>query len=100
MNTYYAVVEMAVKLVVDNLEANRIMSDTNSIRNRVLSWYNHSDIVDAEMLAACTLNGKDWFSGATYQYMIDAKNWWFPQDPYNEICIWEIEAAQHDAIWR
>ena len=100
MDTYYAVVEMAVKLVVDNLEANGIMSDTNSIRNRVLSWYIHSDIVDAEMLAGCALMGRDWFPGATYQYMIDAKNWWFPQDPYNEISIWEIEAAQHDAIWR
>jgi hypothetical protein len=99
MNTY-AVVEMAVKLVVDNLEANGIMSDTNSIRNRVLSWYNHSDIVDAEILAGCALMGRDWFPGATYQYMIDAKKWWFPQDPYNEISIWEIEAAQHDAIWR
>lgn len=99
MNTY-STVEAAVALVIENLEANRISCNTECIRNRVLSWYNHSDIVDVEMLAGCTLMGRDWFPDATYQYMIDAKNWWFPQDPYNEISIWEIEAAQRDAIWR
>ena len=51
------------------------------------------------MLAACALMGKDWYPGATYQDMLDAKEQWFPQNPYDEISIWEIEAAQHDAMW-
>lgn len=96
----YATVEAAVNLVIENLEVNHIASDTESIRNRVLSWYNHSDVTDPEILAACALMGKDWFPEATYQDMLDAKHWWFPQNPYEEISIWEIEAAQYDAIWR
>ena len=50
------------------------------------------------MLAACALMGTDWFPGANYDYMLAAKNYWFPQDIYN-IAVWEIEEAQHDAIW-
>jgi len=99
MRTYMAV-EKAVKLASDIFEANHIVCDNESIRNRVLSWYNHSDIADSEILAACALNGKDWFPGATYEDMLAAKEWWFPQNPYDEISIWEIEAAQHDVIWR
>ena len=95
----YTTVENAVALVVENLEANHIACNTECIRNRVYSWYNHSDVTDPEMLAACALMGKDWYPGATYQDMLDAKEWWFPKNPYDEISIWEIEAAQHDAMW-
>lgn len=95
----YEAVEAAVALVIENLEANHITCNTESIRNRVYNWYSHSDVTDPEMLAACALMGKDWYPGATYQYMLDAKEWWFPQNPYDEISIWEIEAAQYDAMW-
>lgn len=95
----YATVEAAVNLVVENFEANHIISDTNSIRNRILSWYNHSDVTDPEILAACALMGYDWFPEVTYQDMLNARDWWFPQNPYEDISIWEIEAAQHDAMW-
>lgn len=94
----YATVEAAVVLVVENLEANHI-TNTECIRNRVYSWYSHSDVTDPEVLAACTLMGKDWYPEATYQDMLDAKEWWVPQNPYDEIPVWEIEAAQHDAMW-
>ena len=100
----YATVEAAVVLVVKNLEANHIACNTENtecIRNRVYSWYSHSDVTDPEMLAACALLGTDWFPEATYKMMVDAKNYWFPKNPYDEISIWEIEAAQHDTIqWK
>ena len=95
----YSTVDMAVTMVFENFEANHITYDEKSVVNRVYSWYSHSDVTDPEILAACALMGKDWFPGATYQDMLDAKEWWFPKNPYNEISIWEIEAAQHDTIW-
>ena len=95
----YSTVDMAVTMVFENFEANHITYDEKSVINRVYSWYSHSDVTDPEILAACALMGKDWFPGATYQDMLDAKEWWFPKNPYDEISIWEIEAAQHDTIW-
>lgn len=95
----YTTVENAVKLVIDTLEANMITEQTDTIRAKVYSWYEHSDVTDPEMLAACALEGKFWFPGATYQWMLEAKEYWFPVNPYDEIPIWEIEAAQHDAMW-
>lgn len=95
----YSTVDMAATMVFENFEANHITYDEKSVVNRVYNWYSHSDVTDPEMLAACALMGKDWFPGATYQDMLDAKEWWFPKNPYNEISIWEIEAAQRDTIW-
>lgn len=95
----YSTVDMAVTMVFENFEANHITYDEKSVVNRVYSWYSHSDVTDPEILAACALMGKDWFPGATYQDMLDAKEWWFPKNPYNEISIWEIETAQRDIMW-
>lgn len=88
----YTAAETAISLVIENMEINYIACDTASVRNRVYSWYNNSDVTDPEILAACALEGKDWYPGATYQDMLDAKNYWFPKNPYDEIPIWEIEA--------
>lgn len=98
MRTYTAV-ENAVALVVANLEANHITETTDTIRARVYSWYKHSDVVDPEVLAACALEGKSWFPGATYNWMLETKEYWFPMNIYDETPIWEIEAAMHDAQW-
>ena len=96
----YSTVEAAVQLVIDTLEANYISSNTECIRNRVYSWYNHSDVTDPEILAACALEGKDWYPGATYQDMLAARDLWFPQDHNPEFAIWEFEASEHDAVWQ
>lgn len=95
----YSTVEMAVKLVVDNFEMNHMTCDTQSILASVHSWYDNSDVADPEILAACVLMGRDWFPEATYQYMLYAKDQWFPQDSYAGTSIWDIEAAQRDMIW-
>jgi len=95
----FSTVEAAVLLVVENFEVNQIVCDTNCIRNRILTWYEHSDVTDPEVLAACALEGKDWYPDATYEDMLNAKEWWFPKNPYDEISIWEIEEAQNDIKW-
>ena len=95
----YTTVETAVKMAVNLLEVNHIANDTDSIYRRVMTWYEHTDVADPEILAACALTGKDWFPGATYDMMLEAKAEWFPHNPYDEIAIWEIEDAQFD-MWR
>ncbi len=99
MKTFTAV-EQATNLAIQLFEANYITINYASVKDCVFSWYNNTDITDPEILAACALEGKNWFPGATYQQMLDAKEQWFPQNPYEEFSIWEIEAAQYDMIWR
>ena len=100
MKKEYETVEEALVLAIELLDANYMSYDIKQVRNRIYSWYSHSDVTDPEMLAACALNGEDWFLGATYEDMLDAKNYWFPADPKNEISIWEIESAQRDTAWQ
>jgi len=95
----YSTVEAAVELVVKNLEANRKVYDTDSIRAKVYAWYENTDVTDSEILAACVLEGKDWSVKTSYQEMLDLKEWWFPHISCNDIAIWEIEEAQRDAFW-
>ena len=95
----YATVEAAVVLVVENLEANHITCDTESIRNRIYSWYSHSDVTDPEMLAACALQWGDWVSGISYDFMLATKEYWFPHNIEDNFSIGEIEDAQRDERW-
>ena len=95
----YATVEAAVILVIENLEANHIACNTECIRNKVYNWYVHSDVADPEILAACVLMGMDWAPDVTYKDMLDAKEQAFPQNPFDEFGVWEIEAAQKDMMW-
>lgn len=95
----FSTVEAAVDIVVENFEINRISVNTDAIRNSVYSWYVHSDVADPEILAACVLMGMDWAPDVTYKDMLDAKEQMFPQNPFDEFGIWEIEAAQKDMEW-
>jgi len=95
----YATVEAAVVLAVETLETNHITCNTECIRAKVYSWYNNSDVTDPEVLAACALEGMDWFPGATYKLMLEMKERWFPKDPYDEIFIGDIEMSQKDTQW-
>ena len=83
----YSTIENAVQIAIQTLEINHITSDNKSIYDRIYSWYEHSDIADPEILAACALEGKNWYPGVTYQDMLNAKEQWFPQNPYDEISI-------------
>lgn len=95
----YSTVEAAVRIVIEELELQHIPCDTPSIRARVYGWYEHSDVADPEVLAACALT-RDWYPTATYHDMLKAKEYWFPSNPYENFASWEIEAAQHDAFWQ
>lgn len=95
----FSTVEAAVNMVVENFEINGISVNTDAIRNDVYSWYVHSDVADPEILAACVLMGMTWTPDATYKDMLEAKEQAFPQNPFEEFGIWEIEAAQKDIEW-
>lgn len=91
----------AVELVAMINEANYIYETNVAIRARVENWYNHTEITDAETLAAVALNGD--FTPNVRQYDIDtAREFYFPTVPfeYTEIHIHEIEDALNDELWR
>ena len=97
----FTTVENSVHLAVGVLVEKRIPFSVKRIRDCVYSWYSHTDVTDIEVLAACALEGKDWSPSATYDNMLAARDKWFPLvSDANLIPIWEIEAAQHDAMWR
>lgn len=110
----------AVKLVVDLFEAEGITESTITIRTRVIEWYNKTEIIDAEMLAAAAITGSYQF-GTSWNDLLSWKEFYFPSNPIEEINQWEalnstleneimvewenfhigeIEAAQEDIKWR
>ena len=91
----------AAILVSKMNEANYISETTEAIRARVENWYNHTDITDAEMLAAVALNG-DFDPVLRWDDLVAAKEFYFPTIPfeYTEFHISEIESALYDNLWR
>ena len=65
-------------------KANGIYESIHSIETRVTGWYNHTDVTDIEVLAAAALIG-NYNKKFTYDDMLDAHQWWFPHNPYEEI---------------
>lgn len=94
----YATVEAAVTLAMKTFETNHIVSDTECIRQRVYSWYSHSDVTDPEILAACAIEGW-WYPTATYQDMLNMKEEWFPSNPYEEYFSWGFTSISYDIKW-
>lgn len=92
----YSTVENAVELAVMIYEANHTMTNTETIRKQIYSWYNHTDITDAEALAACAIEFGYWNPNVTLDEIKIAKNEWFTENPFDAFSIEEIEAAQHD----
>ena len=84
MTTTYSVVKEAVRIVTSNTEANRIYEPTNAIYKRVYDWYVNTDVTDPWVLAASALMGS-YSRDMTYQDMLDAEEYWFPRNPYEEI---------------
>lgn len=83
-------VNEAVKLVSDLLEANYVTCETSTIEDEVQSWYDHSDVVEPEMLAAATLEWGYWRQ-ISYSDWCDARNKWFCDVPeqYSNFSIWK-----------
>lgn len=116
MNTN--LIENAVRLVVDLFEDEGIYESTESIRKRAIDWYNNTEIVDVEMLAAATITGSYQF-GTSWDELISWKNFYFPSTPieeattkiigfhfdemllqYENFHISEIESAMEDLLWQ
>lgn len=128
--TNMRLIDEAVKLVIDLFEAEDIMESTTTIRARATEWYNKTEIVDAEMLAAATITGS-YQVGTSWDDLLNWKEFYFPSTPIEETIakiggyhfdeetldwlneamedemlamenfhIGEIEAAQRDTMWR
>lgn len=118
-------IDEAVNLVIELFEAEGIMEATDTIRTRAIEWYNKTEIVDAEMLAAATITGS-YQVGTSWDDLLNWKEFYFPSTPIEETVtkingyyfednyfnekvlgmenfhfhIGEIEAAQKDAMWQ
>lgn len=99
MNTN--LIDAAVSLVVAFNESEGIMEQTSTIKARVISWYNNSEIVDEEMLAAAAIVGEYTIS-MNWNDLLSIKEFYFPSEPieYSNFHIGEIEEAQFDEFWR
>ena len=70
----------AADLAIAYYEANDLVCDSYNIKRRVRDWYNHTDIADAELLAAAAIESE-------YNCAIDYDTiimWWiyyFPKTP-------------------
>lgn len=76
-------IEDAVKLVIDLFEAEGIMESTITIHARATEWYNKTEIVDAEMLAAATITGS-YQVGTSWDELLNWKEFYFPSTPIEE----------------
>ena len=111
-------IESAVKLVVEFFEAEGIAETTESIRKRATEWWNYTEIVDAEMLAAATISGS-YKVNTSWSDLLSWREFYFPSIPIEETLariegyyleeellamenfhIDEIEAAQMDVMWQ
>ena len=106
-----------VKLVNSYFEAENIMVSNQIIEAQAIDWYNHSEIVEAEMLAAAVMNYGNYRPGTIWNELEQLREFYFPSEPiqfgscgFDENCyemlamenfsVEEIEAAQRDAMWQ
>ena len=73
-------IEQATKLAIEYFEMKGLTMNTLIIKQRVLNWYIHSDIADAEMLAAAAIVD-DYDLSYTYEDIISWKEFHFPEVP-------------------
>ena len=95
-----SLINAAVKVVEDFFNAEGIYEDTETIKARAINWYNHTEIIEVEMLAAATISG-EYQIGMTWDDVLKIKEFYFPSIPIEleNYHIGEIEAAQHDCLW-
>ncbi len=114
-----------VRLVNSYFEAENIMVSNQTIEAQAKDWYNHSEIVEAEMLAAAVMNYGNYRPGTMWNELEQLREFYFPSTPIEEMIariggypanedfsqyeemitmenfhIGEIEAAQRDAMWQ
>lgn len=97
----WRLIDEAVKLVEEYFAFEHIAESTSSITSRAVDWYNNSEIVDSEMLAAAVIHGS-YSRDYTWDDLEKIKEFYFPSIPIEmtNFGIGEIEASMKDAIWR
>lgn len=118
-------IDETVKLVNSYFEAENIMVSNQTIEAQTKDWYNHSEIVEAEMLAAAVMNYGNYRPNTTWNELEQLREFYFPSTSVKEMIakiggyhthedfsqheeiiatenfhIGEIEAAQKDAMWQ
>ena len=88
-----ALINMSVALATNYLKNNEIEFNEQAIKQRVENWYCHSDIADAEILAACAIASD--YEPWDYEHILETKEYYFPTIPveFDNISIEEIELA-------
>ena len=91
----------AVKLAAQLFEQENIAIHNDTIKNRIIDWYNHTDITDVEELAVAAWLG-DYNGSITYDSILEVKDLMFPTQPLEMqyFHIGEIEEAMNDAKWQ
>lgn len=91
----------AVKLAARLFEQEGIAVNNEAIENSAKEWYNHTDITDAEELAAAVWIG-EYNPKITYGNILDLKEMLFPTEPLEmqHFHIGEIEEAMRDEEWQ
>ena len=89
----------AVKIVIEYFETEGIFEETESIRNRAINWYNHSEIVTPQMLAAVVISGD--YRPITWDEVLEIEEFFFPSLPIElNFSVGEIEESYRDMLWR
>lgn len=93
-------INLAIDLVENYNAAEGIVEQRVSIDARARNWYNHTEIVDAEMLATAVILG-DYCPHFSWEKLLNAKEFYFPSAPLEleNYHIHEIEEALNDADW-
>lgn len=89
-----------LKLVNDFYAAEHIYETDAVITEIATEWYNHTEIVDAETLAAVTMFGR-YTPGLKIEDILRIKEAFYPELPFEftDFHIGEIEEALFDAKW-
>lgn len=97
MNLIKEAVDIAAKL----FEQENIAMNNDAIENRIVGWYNHTDITDAYELAVAAWLG-DYNGKMNYEDVLEVKELMFPTEPLeiHNYHIGEIEEAMKDAEWQ
>lgn len=90
----------ATKLAVEYFHANHITVTTEPVRQRAIMYYNNTEVVDAETLAALVLEGCP-LIGLTWARIQEIKEDYFPTIPveYCNIHCGELSLAQMDQFY-
>lgn len=92
-------INATVNLVLEMEAANYITETNTSIFNRTIAWYEYSDIVDIETLAAVVLTG-EYPTNQKREWILEKKKEYFPEYFFDNVSVDEILLSIADDYWR